>query len=74
MPRSWPVKISGSGIVSYQGENRRHAVPHGEYTMIELSDGNYELRGSGQIYVIDGTDVPQYVENRTLKILEGDWP
>ena len=42
--------------------------------MIELSDGNYELRGSGQIYVIDGTDVPQYVENRTLKILEGAWP
>lgn len=42
--------------------------------MTELPDGSYQLSGAGKTYVISGMDADQYVVNRTLKILEGDWP
>ena len=75
MPQTWLVRITGLEIVSYQKGSQRFTVPPGEDTMVQLSDAAYELQSlSGSSYELPEADVFQYVENRALKIVEGDWP
>ncbi len=73
MPESWKVEISGAGVVSGLVGPVRIAIPHGDYEMTRLPDGNYELRSGYKIFKLDRNDIPQYQENGTLKI-EGVFP
>ena len=73
MPESWNVKISGSGVVSTPVGTQRISIPHGDYEMTKLPDGNYELRSGDKTYTLDNADIPQYQQNGTLKI-EGVFP
>ena len=73
MPESWKVEISGAGVVSALVGPVRIAIPHGDYEMIRLPDGNYELRSGYTTFTLDRNDIPQYRKNGTLKI-EGVFP
>ncbi len=75
------VKVTGSGVVAYEGEDgQEQAVPHGVYTL-KLSDGRYRLTGPAGEYLIvapKGIGVDVYLEQRktdgTLQLTEGEWP
>ncbi len=73
MPESWKVEISGAGAVSALVGPVRIAIPHGDYEMTRLPDGNYELRSGYTKFTLDRNDITQYRENGTLKI-EGVFP
>ena len=67
------ARLSGSGVVSYQRGGVRLSAPLGEYTIAERPNGNYESQDSMKSYVIDCTDVQQYVEIIHVKV-GGQWP
>ena len=73
MAEGWKVEISGAGVVSMLVGPVRIAIPHGDYEMTKLPDGNYELRSGDKLFTLDKNDIPQYLENGTLKI-EGVFP
>ncbi len=75
------VRVTGSGVVAYEGEDGvEQAIPHGVYTL-RRSDGRYWLTGPAGEYLIVapkriGADV--YLEQNktdgTLQLTEGEWP
>ena len=75
------VKVTGSGVVAYEGEDgQEKSVPHGAYTL-RLSDGRYRLTGPAGEYLIvapEGIGADIYLEqkktDRTLQLTEGEWP
>ncbi len=75
------VKVTGAGIVGYEGEGGlEHPVPRGEYTLTK-SDGRYRLTGpSGDYFIIapDGIEADGYLdqklEDRTFQIIEEERP
>ncbi len=75
------VKVTGSGVVAYEGEDGlEHPVPRGKYTL-RLSDGRYRLTGPAGEYLIvapEGIGADIYLEqkktDRTLQLTEGEWP
>ncbi len=73
MLESWKVEISGAGVVLALVGPVRIAIPHGDYEMTRLADGNYEQRSGYTRFTLDRNDITQYRENGTLKI-EGVFP
>ncbi len=75
------VKVTGSGVVVYEGEDvQEHPVPRGVFTL-KLSDGRYRLTGPAGEYLIvmpDGVGAEVYLEQKktdgTLRLAEGEWP
>ena len=75
------VRVTGSGVVAYEGEGgQEHPVPHGVYTL-KLSDRRYRLIGPAGEYLIVapegiGTDgyLNQKKKDGTLQKTEGEWP
>ncbi len=75
------VKVTGSGVVAYEGEDgQEKAVRHGVYSL-KLSDGRYTLTGPAGEYLIvapEGIGADVYLEqqktNNTLQLIEGEWP
>ncbi len=75
------VKVTGSGVVVYKGEDgQEHQVPRGVYTL-NLSDGRYKLTGPAGEYLIvvpERIGAEVYLEQKkidgTLQLTEGEWP
>ncbi len=75
------VKVTGPGVVAYEGEDgQEKAVPHGAYTL-KPSDGRYRLTGPTGEYLIvapEGIRADVYLEQKkedgTLQLTEGEWP
>ena len=75
------VRVTGSGVVAYEGEDgQEKSVPHGAYTL-RLSDGRYRLTGPAGEYLIvapEGIGADVYLEQKkkdgTLQKTEGEWP
>ena len=75
------VKVTGAGVVAYEGEDGlEHVVPHGVYTL-KLSDGRYRLTGPAGEYLIVAPErigAVAYLEQNkadgALQLTEGEWP
>ncbi len=75
------VKVTGAGVVAYEGEDGlEHPVPRGKYTLTK-SDGRYRLTGPAGEYLIvapEGIGADVYLEQKkkdgTLQKSEGEWP
>ncbi len=73
------VKVTGSGVVVYEGEDgQEHPAPRGVFTL-KPSDGRYRLTGPAGEYPIvvpDGVGADVYLEQKktdgTLQLTEGE--
>ena len=65
--KSWKVSVGGNGWVSHAYGGGRAAVPHGDYAMRSIANGNYRLsRRGGPSFVLTPIDISTSLSERLL--------
>ena len=75
MARTWTISVRG--LVSRTDERaRRVPVPKGQYTVRELSAGEYEVSGNGQpSFRFAAKELERYLRAGEIDIVSGGrWP